>query len=126
MLLAVLWLVVADAPTSGRRRRPTQMRLIGSSVLLLDADGRQCRTSVNVLGVTSRVARQLSHVLGLFAVSRSGDQRLGDSQDNGRVEQPCRRVEHPRDAKKLLGYCGIRFGGGQDAIHISVDNPCCQ
>ncbi len=80
--------------------------LIGSSVLLLDADGRRCRTSANVLGVTSSVACQLSHVLGLLTVSRSGDQRLGDSQDNGRVEQPCRRVEHPRDAKNCWATAG--------------------
>lgn len=83
-------------------------------------DGCRCRSSANALGAISRV-HQLSHVLGLLAVSRSGDQRLGDSQDNGWVEQPCWRVEHPNDAKELLGYRGICFGGGQDAVHIEHD-----
>lgn len=62
-------------------------------------------------------------MLDLLAVPRPGDQGLGDSQDDGWLEQLLGCIEHPRDAEELLGHRRIGFRGGQDGIHVGVDDP---
>lgn len=73
-------------------RQPEQMLSFGPSSLqrlgdrLEDPARFHELVAVNTSEVSILAWRQLSQVLGLLAVSSPGDQRFGDSKDNGWVE----------------------------------------